>query len=69
MSKSELQVPKKKKFWDIPSAAEQAGFSPRYFRRIIEEENIPILQIGRKFFFLGRDLETWRTTQGGKRKS
>jgi hypothetical protein len=53
-----------KMFLDIPSAAEMAGFSIRHFRRIIEEDQIPIVQIGRKFFILGRDFENWESTKG-----
>jgi hypothetical protein len=53
-----------KMFLDIPTAADMAGFSLRHFRRIIEEDRIPIMQIGRKFFILGRDFITW---QAGKR--
>jgi hypothetical protein len=49
-----------KRFWDIPSAAHQAGYSSRHFRRIIEEDGIPVMQIGRKFFILGRDFENWQ---------
>jgi hypothetical protein len=52
-----------KQFWDIPSAALAAGYSPRHFRRIIEEHGIPVMQIGRKFFILGRDFENWQSTQ------
>jgi len=55
-----------RRFWDIPSAALQAGYSSRHFRRIIEEHGIPVMRIGRKFFILGRDLENWQTTQEGK---
>jgi hypothetical protein len=51
----------KKTFLDIPNAAEMAGFSVRHFRRIIEEERIRIVQIGRKFFILGADFERWQT--------
>lgn len=51
-----------RRFWDIPSAAVVAGYSSRHFRRIIEEEGIPIMRIGRKFFILGRDLENWQMT-------
>jgi len=47
-------------FLDIPTAAEMAGFSLRHFRRIIEEDQIPIIQIGRKFFILGRDFTSWK---------
>jgi hypothetical protein len=53
-----------KMFLDIPTAADLAGFSLRHFRRIIEEDRIPIMQIGRKFFILGRDFMSW---QAGKR--
>jgi len=51
-------------FLDIPNAAELAGFSVRHFRRIIEDQQIRIVQIGRKFFILGRDFERW---QAGKK--
>ena len=50
----------KRTFLDIPNAAELAGFSVRHFRRIIEEERIRIVQIGRKFFILGADFERWQ---------
>src|SRR5262245_47944464 len=59
--------PKTKMFLDIPTAAELAGFSIRHFRRIIEEDQIPIVQIGRKFFILGRDFSTWESAKRGKR--
>ncbi|MDP3731041.1 MAG: helix-turn-helix domain-containing protein [bacterium] len=57
---------RKKMFLDIPNAAELAGFSIRHFRRVIEEERIPIVQIGRKFFILGRDFENWQETRRDK---
>jgi hypothetical protein len=47
-------------FLDIPNAAGLAGFSVRHFRRIIEEERIRIVQIGRKFFIMGADFERWQ---------
>ena len=53
----------KRTFLDIPNAAELAGFSVRHFRRIIEEERIRIIQIGRKFFILGADFERWQATK------
>ena len=58
-------VPKgsKKMFLDIPNAAGMAGFSVRHFRRIIEEERIRIVQIGRKFFILGADFERWQSSK------
>jgi hypothetical protein len=56
-----------KMFLDIPTAAEMAGFSIRHFRRIIEEDHIPIVQIGRKFFILGRDFTTWESNKKVRR--
>ena len=53
----------KRTFLDIPNAAEMAGFSVRHFRRIIEEERIRIVQIGRKFFILGADFERWQESK------
>jgi hypothetical protein len=58
-----------KMFLDIPTAAELAGFSIRHFRRIIEEDNIPIVQIGRKFFILGRDFSNWESSKKDKRSA
>jgi len=49
----------KRTFLDIPNAAQLAGFSVRHFRRIIEDERMKIIQIGRKFFILGSDFERW----------
>ncbi len=54
-------------FLDIPTAAFQAGYSSRHFRRIIEEDRIPVLQIGRKYFIVTRDLEAWKATRGEAR--
>ena len=56
----------KRTFLDIPNAAELAGFSTRHFRRIIEEERIRIIQIGRKFFILGADFERWLASKRSK---
>ena len=67
MSQNTVQNKASKKFLDITSAAYQAGYSPRHFRRIIEEDRIPVLQIGRKFFILSRDLESWISTKGEMR--
>lgn len=54
-------------FMDIPSAAAATGFSLRHFRRLIEDDKIPVIQIGRKFFILSRDIENWKE-KNGKRK-
>ena len=56
-----------KQFLDIASAAYQAAFSPRHFRTIIEEDHIPVTQIGRKLFILQRDLDAWKETHGESR--
>src|SRR5207249_6918584 len=62
-------TPRIKMFLDIPTAAEMAGFSIRHFRRIIEEDRIPIVQIGRKFFILGRDFSSWESSKKTRRAS
>jgi excisionase family DNA binding protein len=54
-----------KQFLNIPDAARQFGYSSRHFRRIIEENRIPVLHMGRKFFVLSRDLEAWKSTRSG----
>jgi hypothetical protein len=59
--------PRTKMFLDIPTAAEMAGFSIRHFRRIIAEDRIPIVQIGRKFFILGRDFQSWESNKRDRR--
>ena len=56
----------KRTFLAIPNAAELAGFSVRHFRRIIEDERIRIVQIGRKFFILGADFERWQASKRAK---
>jgi len=56
----------KRTFLEIPNAAQMAGFSVRHFRRIIEDEQIRIVQIGRKFFILGADFERWQATRRPK---
>lgn len=56
----------KKLFLDIPRAAQLSGFSVRHFRRILEEERIRIIQIGRKFFIMGADFERWQATNPRK---
>src|SRR5438552_10605262 len=67
MSAPAVQRKTQRNFLDIPSAAFQAGYSPRHFRRIIEEDRIPVLQIGRKYFIVTRDLEAWKATRGEAR--
>jgi len=57
-----MKMDRKRTFLNIPNAAGLAGFSTRHFRRIIEEEHIPVHQIGRKFFILSADFERWQST-------
>jgi hypothetical protein len=67
MSTQVVQRKTQRNFLDIPSAAFQAGYSSRHFRRIIEEDRIPVMQIGRKYFIVTRDLEAWKSTRGEAR--
>ncbi len=61
--------PRKKMFLDVPTASELAGFSIRHFRRIMEEDKIPIVEIKRKFFILGSDFAKWELSKKlGKEK-
>ncbi len=52
-----------KLFLDLSTAASMAGFSSRHFRRIIEEEKIRTMRVGRKFFVLGSDFKDWNSTR------
>jgi len=52
---------------DIPMAAYQAGYSTRHFRRIIEEDHIPVVRIGRKDFITSTALESWSAVHGEAR--
>ena len=61
--KATVENKPKKMFLDIPNAAGLAGFSVRHFRRIIEDESIRIVQIGRKFFIMGTDFERWQSSK------
>ena len=54
-------------FMDVPTATRLAGFSIRHFHRIIEEDEIPIMQIGQKFFIVAARFEEWQGNQGQKR--
>src|SRR5437588_2268893 len=67
MSAPAVQRKTQRHYLDIPSAAFIAGYSPRHFRRIIEEDRIPVMQIGRKYFIVTRDLEAWKSTRGEAR--
>jgi len=67
MTREAVQRKRQKYFLDIPTAALQAGYSSRHFRRIIEEDRIPVMQIGRKFFIVASDLQEWIATRGEAR--
>ena len=67
MSPQAMQRKTHKQLLDIPSAAFQAGYSSRHFRRIIEEDHIPVIQIGQKYFVSASALETWKSTHGEAR--
>ena len=67
MSPEAMQRKTHKRLLDISSAAFQAGYSPRHFRRIIEEDHIPVLKIGQKYFIVASELETWKSTHGEAR--
>jgi len=69
VAQSDGPDPRKKMFLDIPNAAKLAGFSIRHFRRIMEEDNIPIVEIGRKFFILGRDFAAWEQSKQSTKKN
>ena len=56
-----------KNILDLPTAAEFAGFSSRHFRKIIEEDHIPVIRIGQKSFISVADLEAWKSTHGEAR--
>lgn len=51
---------KTKIFTDIPKAARFKGISVRHFRRLLEDENVPIIEINRKYFLLIKDIENLR---------
>ena len=67
MSTQTMQRKTRRRLLDIPSAAFQAGYSTRHFRRIIEEDHIPVMQVGQKYFITASDLETWKSTRGEAR--
>src|SRR5260370_25529121 len=67
MSPQAVQRKTHRRLLDIPSAAFQAGYTTRHFRRIIEEDHIPIVRIGRRDFIAASNLETWKSTRGEAR--
>ncbi len=67
MNTQTIQRKSQREFLDIPSAAYLAGFSSRHFRKIIEEDHIPLKEIQGKYFIIARDLEEWKATRGEAR--
>jgi hypothetical protein len=67
MSTATVQRKASRNAIDLPSAALLAGYSSRQFRKIIEEDNIPVVQIGNRSFIEASDLEEWKATRGEAR--
>src|SRR5215471_14506303 len=67
MSTDAVQRKTQNQFLDIPSAAYQAGYSTRDFRRIIREDRIPVVRIGQKDFITASALALWNSTRGEAR--
>jgi hypothetical protein len=44
---------------EIATAAKMAGFSIRHFRRILQQDRVRVIRIGRKFFITGNDFSDW----------
>lgn len=49
----------KRIYLDIPNAAGVAGISVRHFRRVLEEDNVSLMRIKRKFFITGPVFNDW----------
>ena len=64
MGANTIQKKAHRKLLDVPTAAYEAGYATRHFRKIIEEDAIPVLEIGRKLFIMPADFEAWKTTKG-----
>jgi len=50
----------------IQNAAVLSGFSIRHFRRVVKEERIRTVQIGKKIFLVGVDFRRWQANQKPK---
>lgn len=59
---------KRTTFMDIPRCAAESGYSLRHFRRLIDDQKIPIVQIRHKFMLLRKDFEAFMASER-KRKS
>ena len=71
MSESKESIePEYPTFLTIGHAAELAGYSRRNFSRIIREEHIRIVQIGRKkHFILGKEFASYMSSRRPKKYS
>ena len=67
MSTEAVQRKTQNQFLDIPSAAYQAGYTTRDFRRIIREDRIPVVKIGQRDFIPAAALALWSSTRGEAR--
>lgn len=54
-------------FMDIPLCAIEAKLSIRHMRRLIQTDNIPVVQIGKKFFILTVEFHKWFDSRKGIR--
>jgi excisionase family DNA binding protein len=43
----------------IQKAAEMSGLSVRHFRRLIQEDGLRVIKIGRRLFIVTSDLSYW----------
>ena len=67
MGANTIQRKTQRNFLDIPTAAYEAGYTLRHFRRIIEEDHIPVMQTGGKLVIVASDFEAWKSTKGEAR--
>jgi excisionase family DNA binding protein len=47
------------KYLDIAGVAEQFGTNPRHVRRLMAEQGLPYIKLGRLVRFSQRDLDAW----------
>lgn len=59
------------KYLTIPRCAELSGFSVRQFRRFVEQDEIPIMRMGKRgpghCFITADDFRSWWSTKGFRR--
>ena len=64
MGANTIQKKAQRTVLDIPTAAYEAGYTLRDFRRIIREDSIPVREMGGKLFVPAVDFEAWKETKG-----